>query len=277
MASQTPPDRTRPILVFDFDGVISNSVHDSFRTAVNTYISFRPAHRLPLDKPLSTSTETFQFEKDRPELFKGFKDLMPLGSRAEDYYAILMILERNETGGISDQADFNAFNRRIPPAEQLAFHELFYAIRRELQKKNPEDWAALMPLFPGVADALFALAGRFTLAIATAKDRFSVDIQLKGYGIDRLFRPENILDKDFAESKHAHLSKLHELYGVPYDRIHFIDDKVLHLISVKDLGVRSYLALWGFNTPREHEIAEKEGFTLLSLEHLKDLGNGGNL
>jgi len=200
---------------------------------------------------------------------------MPLGSRAEDYYAIFNLLEGPDVGGTSDQRDFDAYRLSIPAEERKAYHSLFYKVRRDLQKKNPRDWAELMPVFPGLPEAVVDLSRRFVLAIATAKDRFSVDLQLKGYGIDRFFRPENILDKDFSESKRTHLSKFHEMYGVPFERIHFIDDKVLHLISVKDLGVNCYLAMWGFNTEREHEMAAREGFVLLKLEGLKELRKTG--
>jgi hypothetical protein len=48
----------------------------------------------------------------------------------------------------------------------------------------------------------------------------------------------------------------------------FVDDKVNHLDAVAPLGVRCALASWGFNGPREHELARKRGYAVLSLEGL---------
>ena len=266
---------SKSILVFDFDGVISNSVHDSFRTALNTYIAFRPVHSLPVDRALGTAAETYRFETDHPGLFDLFCKLIPLGSHAEDYYTIFTLLDRKAVHEVKSQGDFDAYRKAIPDGEQKAYHALFYEIRNALQKKDPKDWAGLMPVFPEVAEALPVLSERFILAIATAKDLFSVNLQLKEYGIERYFLPENILDKDFAKAKLDHLTLLRRRHGVPFERIHFIDDKVLHLVSVAGLGVRCYLAVWGFNTRREHSLAKKHGFVLLKLEELKDLGKMG--
>ncbi len=262
------------IIVFDFDGVISNSIHDSFRTALNAYIRFVPKHSFPLQGPLDTSAKTFLFEKEHPDLFERFQRIIPLGNRAEDYYTMLTMLDERDDGGATEQDDFTAYAKTLPVLRQAEYGRLFYAVRNELQRADPHDWAGLMPVFPGFTDAVRELSKRFILAIATSKDRFSVNLQLKTYGILPFFPPENILDKDFSESKRDHLVHIRKTRGVPFGSIHFIDDKLLHLVSVKDLGVKCYLAKWGFNTPREHALAEKEGFVLLKLDELKNLGKG---
>jgi phosphoglycolate phosphatase-like HAD superfamily hydrolase len=260
------------VLVFDFDGVISDSIHDSFRTSLNAYIRIKPGHSFPLIRPLETAAQTFCFEKDHPDLFERFKKIIPLGNRAEDYYIMLGMLDRREDEGISGQDGFDAFAKTVPGAEQNAYQRLFYEGRIQLQRNDPEDWASLVPVFPGFAGAAAGLSERFILAIATSKDRFSVDLLLNTYGIAPLFMPENILDKDFAESKRDHLLHLRDIHGVPFSAMHFIDDKVLHLVSAAGLGVKCYLSMWGFNTPREHAVAKREGFVLLRLEELKNLG-----
>jgi phosphoglycolate phosphatase-like HAD superfamily hydrolase len=264
------------ILVFDFDGVISDSIHDSFRTALNAYIRFVPKHSFPLKEPLDTAAKTFLFEKEHPDLFARFQRIIPLGNRAEDYFTMLTMLDKRDDGGAMEQDAFTAYAGTLPPDRQKEYGRLFYAVRSELQRADPADWAGLMPAFPGFAGAVRELSERFILAVATSKDRFSVDLQLKAYGILSCFLPENIVDKDFSESKRDHLVHIREMRGVPFGSIHFIDDKLLHLVSVADLGVKCYLALWGFNTPREHALAEKEGFVLLRLTDLRNLRPVGN-
>lgn len=260
----------RPLIAFDFDGVISNSIHDSFVTALNTYIDFKPDHGLPLSGPIQPAGRIFEFEKDHPGLFDAFKSLLPMGNRAEDYYVILRIIEEEQTGTVKDQDSFDAYKKELDRSLRHAYHECFYRYRVGLQNTDPDAWAELLPAFEGIQEMVPDLSGDFTLAIATAKDRRSVDIQLDKYGLTGYFDPDNILDKDYSESKRGHLSRFHQLHGTPYDRMHFIDDKVLHLKSVADLGVHCYLAMWGFNSQREHAVARENGFTLLELNQLRD-------
>jgi hypothetical protein len=44
-----------------------------------------------------------------------------------------------------------------------------------------------------------------------------------------------------------------------------VDDKVNHLESVAELGVRCALAAWGYNGPREQRRARDCGFPVLTL------------
>ena len=262
--------KSQQILVFDFDGVICNSIHDSLMTAVNTYIEFVDRHQLPVKEPLKPDS-VLSFEQNRPEFFRRFSELMPLGNFAMDYYVFMVIIEKDIGSQIREQSDFDAVKRTIPEETLLSYSDLFYKNRRSMQEKDPEAWARLLPPFPGIADSIKSLSEQFLCAIATSKDHNSVDILLKSYGLNDYFQRQNILDKDFAASKRDHLVRFHQEHGVPFSGIHFIDDKVLHLNSVKDLGVHAYLALWGFNTQREHEIAQTEGFNLLRLEELSKL------
>lgn len=260
------------ILVLDFDGVICNSIHESFMTALNTYIQSVPNHHLPLKKPLEPQTLT-AFENTHPDLFRLFSQFLPMGNRAEDYFVILLLIDREEAEKAVHQAGFDSYRASIPPETLEAFHSRFYQTRNRIRQAYPRKWSEMLQPFPGVVNAIPTLSRRFVLAIATAKDRTSVDFLLRTHGLSKHFRPENILDKDFAKSKRAHLVRFHEEYNVPFQNIYFIDDKILHLVSVRDLGVRTYLALWGFNTEREHRVARKEGIPLLRLEDLQNLGN----
>jgi phosphoglycolate phosphatase-like HAD superfamily hydrolase len=260
----------RPLIAFDFDGVISNSIHDSFVTSLNSYITFKTDHNLPLSGPIVPARRIFEFEKEHADLFAAFKSLLPMGNRAEDYYVILRIIEENRTASIQDQESFDAYKESLSKSVRDDYHAFFYQFRISLQNKDADAWAELLPAFPGIQEIIPGLSGDFTLAIATAKDRRSVELQLARYGLTGYFDPENILDKDYSESKRGHLTRFHELHGTPYEHMHFIDDKVLHLVSVADLGVHCYLSMWGFNSEREHDIAAENGFIMLELDQLKN-------
>ena len=49
----------------------------------------------------------------------------------------------------------------------------------------------------------------------------------------------------------------------------FVDDKVNHLDSVAPLGVRCGLATWGYNSAREHELAIRRKYVMLTLENVE--------
>ncbi len=253
------------LLVLDCDGVIADSIHDSVRTSVNAYMDMRPGHGLPLKARLETPESVFAFENDHPEIMSRFRALIPMGNRAEEYLVIWSLIDSGLAAAIRDQAAFDIAGSAIPSAERDAYAGRFYGLRVEWQNRDPESWARLLPPFAGVPAALRSLKNRFRLAMATSKDLRSVHLLLKNYGVEDCFAPELILDKEFSYSKRDHLVRLMEVSGVPFSRMHFVDDKLIHLQAVKDLGVKACLAAWGFNSEREHRLAAEEGFTVLGL------------
>ncbi len=264
-------ERNKRILVFDFDGVICNSIHDSFATALNTYIHLINDHTLPISTPL-VSDKVIEFEKTFPKIFKSFSDLMPLANCAEDYFVLLSLIDHNQTNQIHDQNDFNDFKKNFSPDRLNEYHKAFYQIRTQMREADLEKWLDLLQPFPGIPDTVRSLSNEFTLAISTSKDRPSVIILLDRYGLSECFQSENIFDKDRSRSKRDHMIRLREKQQVGFSRIHFIDDKVSHLLAVRDLGVHNYLACWGFNSEREVRIALKEGFTPIQLKDLGQIG-----
>ncbi|MEX1311768.1 MAG: hypothetical protein AB1Z65_15185, partial [Candidatus Sulfomarinibacteraceae bacterium] len=90
-----------------------------------------------------------------------------------------------------------------------------------------------------------------------------------------LFAPELVLDKETGVSKTAHLTALRDRLDVPFESITFVDDKLNHLEAVAPLGVRPVLAGWGFNTPREHDLAAAKGFPVANFADVEQVLYGG--
>ncbi|MEJ2627871.1 MAG: hypothetical protein P8078_04885 [bacterium] len=260
----------KKILALDFDGVLCNSFHDTLLTAINTYLQCNPDNNLLLPEPLTPETVA-TFEKENPEFIKKLRQLMPLGHYAEDYYVKLNILDRNIIDSVSSQEDFNRIRKAADNQIIKTYYNLFYQFRHSLQKKDPDAWARLLPPFPGIPEAVRKLSNSFLPAITTTKDRQSVTILLKTYGIADLFASQNILDKDSADSKREQMIILHRLHNLDFTHIYFIDDKVSHLLEVEDLKVHTYLSTWGFNSERELETAKQHDIPLLDLEDLPHL------
>jgi phosphoglycolate phosphatase-like HAD superfamily hydrolase len=237
------------LLALDFDGVIADSAPEAFEVARRTYLELRPA------SPLRSA--------DATELYRAFLALMPLGNRAEDYATALAAAEAGAT--LPDQACYDAF-RDAQDADWLrAYHERFYAVRTALSESDRPAWLALLRPYPAFIALLRRRAGSCEYAIATAKDRRSVGILLAHYGVGDLFPDELVLDKEAGVSKTAHLERLAELRGLDLREVTFVDDKVNHLDAVAPLGVRCALAAWGYNGPREHDLARARGYLLCTL------------
>jgi phosphoglycolate phosphatase-like HAD superfamily hydrolase len=242
------------LLALDFDGVISDSAREAFEVAWRTYLKLCP------DSPLR--------ELAREACYSAFLDLMPLGNRAEDYGVALAALEAHVS--LLDQAAYDAF-RADRDAEWLRrFHRCFYRMREAFAAEDPAGWRRLLRSYPGFLSVLRRRRGQVTYAIATAKDRRSVGVLLREYGIDDLFQREAILDKETGVTKVSHLEHLQRVFGFDFSEMTFVDDKVNHLDTVAPLGVRCALAAWGYNGEREHELARRHGHLVCTLDDVEE-------
>ena len=124
------------------------------------------------------------------------------------------------------------------------------------------------PYLP-IVEMLQRRADQVILALATAKDRRSVSMLLRDYGIEALFSEDRVLDKEAGRHKDAHLRHLHVAFDVPYAEMVFVDDKVNHLDIVSELGVGCALAAWGYNGNREIRLARERGYRVCTLEDVE--------
>jgi phosphoglycolate phosphatase-like HAD superfamily hydrolase len=254
MARRAPSRRPPEALALDFDGVISDSARECLAVARATYVGLHPA------SPLARRGED--------ALREGFLALMPLGNRAEDFGVALRILD---TGArVESQEGYDAFRDALDPAWLEAFHVRFYREREAWSRRDPAGWRRLMAPYAGFVAILRRAPASLVLAIATAKDRRSVRILLRDYGLDDLFPESRVLDKETGRSKVAHLRTLRERLGIPFEAITFVDDKLNHLDAVAPLGVRCVLAAWGYNGERERRGARERGHEVCTLDDFAD-------
>ena len=237
------------LLALDFDGVISDSAPESFQVALRTWRALWPESRLGEDA------------------YGAFLEMMPLGNRAEDYAVELLALDSGRE--IKDQQDYDAFKAGCDADGLRAFHKRFYRERAQLFRENPGAWFALMRPYTPFLDVLRRRAGEVELAIATSKDRGSATRLLEAYSVGELFPEGRVLDKETGVSKAAHLIHLHDVTGLSYADMTFVDDKVNHLLDVQPLGVRCVLAAWGYNGAREHDVARARDCLVCTLDDVE--------
>jgi len=253
-------------LALDFDGVISDSASESFLVALRTMERCDPRRFWSSARDELRGAELGTLREHR--LYRDFLKLMPLGNRAEDFGVALRAIETGEVE--MDQPKFDRFRDSLGADFASKFHGFFYEERLALRNADPAGWSALVGPFAEFVKILQRRAADRILAVATAKDRVSVDLLLRAYGIENLFPSELIVDKEAGRSKRAHLRLLRERLNVGFDRITFVDDKLNHLEDVSGLGVRCVLAAWGYNGDRERGLARERGFVVCELDNVED-------
>jgi phosphoglycolate phosphatase-like HAD superfamily hydrolase len=241
------------LLVLDFDGVISDSGREAFVVARRSYLEERPDSSLQ--------------RRDDDAVYAAFVEIMPLGNRAEDFGVALAAIEAGVA--LPDQAAYDTYYAAQDRRWLRAFHERFYRVRTAFSRSDPAGWLALLRPYPRFLETLRRRAGACRYAIATAKDRRSVRVLLREYGVADLFPDDLVLDKEAGVTKVAHHEHLARHCGVAYVDMTFVDDKVNHLDAVATLGVRCALSAWGYNGPREHQLARARGHRVCSLEDVE--------
>jgi phosphoglycolate phosphatase-like HAD superfamily hydrolase len=264
------------VVALDFDGVIADSARETFVVALRAMVAMRPSSRLaPMRGEAEAAARDEPAAMERLALFAGFRVLMPLGNRAEDFGVALDALEQGRS--FPGQPEYDAFLATHHRQWLLEFHERFYLERERLAAAEPELWRSLQPPYPEVVAALQRHRGAPRLAIATAKDRRSVEALLEHYGLAGAFAPDLVLDKETGVAKTAHLELLQRRLGVPFSAITFVDDKLRHLDAVAPLGVRCVLAAWGYNGARERIAAGAAGHLVCAASEFEARVLGGPL
>jgi len=247
------------LLALDFDGVISDSAPEALVVALLAWRSLRP------ETGLARAVESLQWagrsEIVADPLYDLFVDLMPLGNNALDYAVILDAIESGKHPTSQDEYDLHRAG--VDPRLLEAYPSRFYETRWAMTEERGAAWLDLMVPYPEIAEMLVRRSGDALLCIATAKDRRTVDRLLQRDGLDRVFAPNRIVDKEAGRSKRAHLAALSSRTGVAFEEIFFVDDKLNHLEDVVELGVETGLAGWGYNGARERDAARAAGHVVL--------------
>jgi phosphoglycolate phosphatase-like HAD superfamily hydrolase len=238
------------IVATDADGVIWNTVDECFHIAYPVFK--RMKGEIPVD-------ETFLTDRFRKGRF--------LAKNGEDFFIILHLL-KTDPGIDFSRLDFKDINKlRIELKNELdEFGPAFYQEREKLQEENPEGWLSLQNPYPGVLEQLPEIRTNFLdLVICTTKDTKSINMLLEDAG-----QSYTVYGREFSTFKPDQMKRISEVYSVSPARILFIDDLLENLIPVKQEGVNTFLADWGYNNPGEYAKAEESGIIILKQEKITD-------
>lgn len=238
------------MIIFDFDGVLINSMNEVAVTSYNT-VTDNLCERL----------------EEVPEAYITlFRNNRPLALRAGDLVVLgKLIVERylDSPNAFIPPAEYEQFSRTQSP---LTLEESFFSTRKKLTEKNENAWLALNTTYQPLWGALQKKDPE-RVVILTYKNREAVLKLCHFHNLPVL--SENIYSGDGGATKRGNFSKIEERFQRP--KYFFIDDAFHNLQALRQaLGEKSNLTLllaaWGYTSPEQLELAKEEGLEVFSQE-----------
>ncbi|HDQ46311.1 MAG TPA: HAD family hydrolase [bacterium] len=242
-------DRHKNFLALDFDGVVADSIAECLVVGRNAFVRYSGSGR-----PVRSLAE---FPPGQAAEARRLRDFIRSG---EDYVFIFLALSGDAE--IRTQDGFDAFKASRSDLKEK-FFRLFYEVRTQLSAGNPEAWAALNPLFPGMKDYLASYAPKDRLFIVTTKKTGFVQRILDYNRI--AFDPGNLFHADEEHPKRTILETLAKARDADPSCFFLIDDQVDTLLRARPAGVRCLLADWGYNNPAQKAHAREAEIPVITL------------
>ena len=241
------------IYALDFDGVICDS-------AIETGITgWKAASQLwnDMSGELPGQTLLDDFRRVRPVLETGYEAIL-----------IMRLLFQ----GVSADTLLEHFYEQMQAIIQTdnldtdQLKHLFGKTRDTWIKNDLQQWIAMNPLFPGIAEKLQALNTHCLWYIITTKQERFVKQILHAHNLE--LADQRIYGLDRNMSKVAVLKQLLKTH--PDQSIYFIEDRLPTLQTViqnKDLTeIKLFLARWGYNTDHDKSTVDNSQITLITIE-----------
>ena len=243
------------MLIFDFDGVIVDSVDETAVTAYNAQTGHLVAGLSELP-PVYLAN----FRKNRP--------LVHLAGNLPTLAA--WCLQQETTQALDHQRWHLILNHEQRSLDER--RELFFATRAKLFDRAPSSWFELNRPYQPLWDFLKAQDST-RIWILTFKNRKAVLDLCTHYGKDLI--PEQILSGDAGTTKISNLQTLRHHVGEKA-ALSFVDDCVQNLQELQKALPTSqcpelFLANWGYVDPGDEALAHSQGYGVLSQELLMQM------
>ena len=235
-----------PRIVLDFEGVICDSAHEC------RLIAWLGGHP-PGQAPVSSYAMAIP-----PGFTARFGRIFPYARQLEHF----MLAHQPCAEDIRSRAEFEEAFAAIPAPEVAAFAGEALAARRRFRTEEPDSWASLHPLYPGVAQVLRAHPGAF--AVATARDEQSVRAVLDHHELGRAVAEI----AGGCQDKAGFVLDLCERHGLAAEEMAFVDDNIRNVAAVAATGASAHWAMWGHRMPEDLAVARTAGIDRLELAEL---------
>lgn len=238
------------MLLFDFDGVLLDSVVEMSITAYNTVTGELATS--PDDLPgnaaalFVTNRYHVQPAGDAINLMAWCVENanLPGGHR----------LEPAEYGAIRESSD-------VPLKERTG---RFFAARKRFVAHDPGQWRSLNTVYQPVWNELRGLDAE-RIVILTNKNREATVTLCHHFGL--AVRPENVYSGDHGATKIENLLAIQARFG--RERFGFVDDSIGNLEELDarfnsgEPRLELMLATWGYIGPDDHALARRAGYAIL--------------
>lgn len=242
------------LIALDYDGVICDSQLECLAVGFNAY---RKSRKTTLFGNKEFTCNNFNALIDKNKKIIGrYKSLRPFVIDAFCFYVILHIIDKEIK--VENQDEYNEIRNGVIDTYDN-FVKKFYEERAVLQEKNFEGWLSFARPYPIIKD-LRKLSKYFTLAVATNNRESAIRGFLERYKIP----VKAVADSTMGIDKAKQIAFLKDKYKADYNGIFFVDDQVSHFPSLMKLGVRCFLATWGYNNKGQKEYARKIGAVLVA-------------
>ncbi len=242
------------MIIFDFDGVLINSVDEVLVSAFCTLSGVITA-------------ELSALPPDYIALFRKYRFLVQSASDIP-VLAKWCLTQRSDAGALPlSKKEFLGLLESDPIAAQTRREQLF-SIRNEIVEQFPEAWVNLnkpyQPLWKSLqrrsSDPLIILTHKNCTAVVDICRHFALKVD-----------PANVYSGDRGHSKIENLKAIHQRFGRNAQT--FVDDNVHNLIELQqgfpdftDLSLA--LALWGYVGSADVALAARHRFLTLTQEQL---------
>lgn len=239
------------MFIFDFDGVLIDSVDETALTAFNANNGYQ-------------LTELQQLPPGYLELFRANRpwprtaaEMVILGK-----WCLKQAAAQAETQISTAQLEQLLQEDQLSEAE---LRRLFFDTRQKMIKEAPQVWLGLNRPYQPLWEWLKTEATG-PLVILTHKNRSAVEQICHHFGLE--VRSDRIYSGDTGDPKEVGLLAIMERFSAK--KYHFVDDSIRNLLELKarmpaDAEISLELASWGYCTVDDVKLAEKEGLRVLAL------------
>ncbi len=217
-----------PVLAFDFDGVLCNSVDECMLSSLSANNAIEGEGK----KALMSIEDVSPLFKD------AFREWRYLVRPAKEYDALCRAISH----GDAIESNFNLFKQ--DECRLSEFESEFFRCRNEWRLSNPEDWFGIHSEYPNFQDSWSALHALGEMRIVTNKDLASVMAFNERWQLN--LEDDWIWSKERQSSKAEAVLRIANELEISASEVYFIDDDPKYLEEVSETGAATYWASWGY-------------------------------
>ncbi|BFM39052.1 HAD family hydrolase [Synechocystis sp. LKSZ1] len=236
------------IIALDFDGVLCDGLAEYFQASQRCY------HQLwPSMHPQGLDDYAQAFYRLRPIIETGWE--MTLLLRA-------LVLGHSEA---EIQGHWPELVSQLLTQEQLDRQQLIQTldqVRDQWIAENLPDWLDHHHFYPGIIGPLktWLAQGQPQVYVISTKEGRFIQALLAQKGIN--LPSQQIIGKEIKQAKALTLGQILQRHACPPEKLWFVEDRLPTLQAITQRselkGLQLFLADWGYNTPQEHQQAQRD-------------------